>query len=155
MVLMDYKILFVDLVVSYYDRHSIYYITSVLDRLGITSHYIQSRNISEISKAIKDNNINVIMYSSFTNMLLNYSHLDQEIKKLHPKIFSIIGGPGLTQRKDRELLVQNNSQINAICIGEGEKAITNFFSSDLSFKKNIIKPYQLDPIIRLNDVLLE
>ena len=87
------------------------------------------------------------MYSSFTNMLLNYSHLDQEIKKRHPKIFSIIGGPGLTQRKDRELLVQNNSQINAICIGEGEKAITNFFSSDLSFKKNIIKPYQLDPII--------
>ena len=126
----NYRVLFVDFTVSYYDRHPVYYIKSVLNRLGVKAFYIQSRNVEEIQKYIEENNLNILMYTSFSNLITNYSNFDKEIKSRIPGLFSIMGGPGVTQMTERKMLLDQGTTINAYCIGEGESALYNFFKME-------------------------
>jgi radical SAM superfamily enzyme YgiQ (UPF0313 family) len=139
-----YRILFVDFTVSYYDRHPIYYIKSVLNQLGIKAYYIQSRDVRAIEDYIKEHDINILMYTSFSNLITNYSDFDKEIKNKISGLFSIMGGPGVTQRTEREMLLEQKTTINAYCIGEGESALYNFFKNGMKYEKNIIRTTDLD-----------
>jgi anaerobic magnesium-protoporphyrin IX monomethyl ester cyclase len=140
----NYRVLFVDFTVSYYDRHPIYYIKSVLNRLAIQAFYIQTRDVEEIEKYINGNGINILMYTSFSNLITNYSEFDKKIKSKVPGLFSIMGGPGVTQMTERKMLLELGTTINAYCIGEGESALYNFFKNGMKFEKNIIRTTDLE-----------
>lgn len=141
-----YKCLFVDITVSLYDRHPIYYLCTRIINSGHQALYLNSSNPQTICQYINQHDIDVVLYTSFSNMLLAYNELDKKIKLFCPKVFSILGGPGVTQRQEREMLVQNETTLNALCIGEGEVAIEKFLNNEMAFEKNIIPPYQIDPL---------
>jgi radical SAM superfamily enzyme YgiQ (UPF0313 family) len=145
------KALFVDFSNGFYDRNSIYYLIPILKKAGVEPHYVQSRDFSKIVKYIEVNEIDILLYSSFSNMIEKYSNFDNKIKKVFPKIFSLLGGPGVTQLDERKHLVAIGTTINAICVGEGETALYNFFSNGMVFEKNIIRPNDLREKIEYYD----
>jgi len=138
------RCLFVDFTTSFYDRHPVYYLTPVLKKAGCEVFYIQSQSLSEIDKFIRSSRIDTLLYTSFSNYISNYSNFDREIKKLNPSLFSIMGGPGVTQREEREMLLGMGTTIDAYCVGEGEVALKDFFENGKVLRKNMISTQQLD-----------
>lgn len=138
------RCLFVDLTTSFYDRHPVYYLTPVLRKAGCEVFYIQARSVDSVDEFIQRHKIDTLLYTSFSNYISNYSLLDYELKKRHAHLFSILGGPGVTQREEREMLFAMNTTIDAFCVGEGETALKDFFENGRDLKKNLISSSQLD-----------
>lgn len=136
--------LFVDLTMSNYDRHSVYYLHPVLKKVGFELHYIQSTRVDEIINYIDEHGINFVFYTSFSSKLVDYVTMDKELKLRRPHLFSLLGGAGVTQRAERVMMKNMGTTIDAFCIGEGEAAIRNFFDQGMVFHKNIIRPEDVD-----------
>jgi anaerobic magnesium-protoporphyrin IX monomethyl ester cyclase len=72
----------------------------------------------------------IIAYSSSTGESKHYLKLNSAIKKEHPGVFTIMGGPHPTFYPE----VIKEGSLDAVCIGEGELAFAELLSARLSQK---------------------
>ncbi len=85
-------------------------------------------------KKIKDWKPDLIAYSVITGSQHDYFKLNNEIKEKFPNILTFMGGPFITFSP--ETIKKEN--IDIICIGEGEEAITEL-ANKLEKKQDITK----------------
>jgi radical SAM superfamily enzyme YgiQ (UPF0313 family) len=92
-----------------------------------------------IGKEIKNFDPDVVGVTATTRYIYDALEILKNAKKNNPNCLSIVGGPHATVRA-KELL-QNNSYVDAVVRGEGEKTLTelleNWYSKNLSGIKGI------------------
>lgn len=126
------KVAFVDLGRDIFDRHGIYALSSILASHQINVSYISGSTHSKIIDAVLDLGPELVMYSSFSTALAEYSNFDKALKR-RASIMSIIGGPGVTFNPQQLF----ETSINAGCVGEGDIALPEFILSNFSKHKNV------------------
>ncbi len=126
-------IAFIDLANNFYDRHAVYSLTAVLTKAGHKVYYVGTMKFKEIMARLEAIKPELLLYSTFTQDIQRYARLDALIKK-RMKVTSLIGGHGPTY--DPERIV--NTGIDAMCIGEGERALTEYVDSGFKGNRNIL-----------------
>lgn len=96
------------------------FISSVAKKEGYST-YLCEMNSQNPLKCISDLRPDVVAYSSSTGEAKHYIRLNQIIKKKFPEVFTIMGGPHPTFYPD----LIYNSDLDAICRGEGEYAFVD------------------------------
>jgi len=136
------KALFVDLWESFYDRHAIYTIGASLNQVGVEVDYAFSKQDKKIIDHIRTTKPDLLMYSAFSSHIDLFKAFDRKIKAEFPDLFSIVGGPGVSDKAAQILL--RDSSINASCVGEGDESIAHFVRTDGECQNNLILTSQLD-----------
>lgn len=77
----------------------------------------------DLWKRIEEENPDVVAYSGSTGEHRAYFKINQEVRKRHPRIKSIMGGPHATFFPEKTL---QDAQLDAVCIGEGDYAFPDF-----------------------------
>lgn len=126
-------IVFVDLERHFYDKHAIYYLSAYLKQEGIQVNYVNEVNFEKVVKRLKELKPSLLGYNIFTSNLDKIIKFDKHQKTLL-NIRSIAGGPSIIYNPGQ----LSGTTIDAICVGEGEKALVQFFRSGFTFAKNII-----------------
>lgn len=130
-----FKATFVDFSNDFYDRHAVYCLSACLKSNGIQTDYVNKENFSKAISSLKKIKPDLLLYSAFSSDIPLFIEFDKLVKK-NLGIKSVIGGPGPTF--DWKIIKNNNSTIDALCVGEGEYALVNFINSNFSSSKNII-----------------
>jgi len=130
-----FKATFVDFSNNFFDRHAIYCLSAYLKSKGVETDYINQRNFSKAIENLKQIKPELLLYSAFSSEIPLYIKFDKLVKK-NLGLKSVIGGPGPTF--DWKVLNNQNSTIDALCVGEGEYALADFIKNGLSASKNII-----------------
>ncbi len=112
-----------------------------------------------ISHIFKNNHYDLIGFSVMTSMVEDAFEMAAGIKESAPDSKIIFGGPHPSVAPEHVL---ENANVDAVCIGEGEKVMYNLVKSDLSFagiegiwfKQNgqIIKNPQCKPVEVLDEL---
>lgn len=134
------KVLFVDLFRNYYDQHGLYSLCAVLKQLPeVETRYISTRSFNTAFTYIRGFRPELVLYSCLSPGLPAYIAFDRELKKqglIDRTPTTLIGGAGPTCHW--QLL--KDTTFNALCIGEGETALTRFVQNGFQPEKNIIRP---------------
>lgn len=146
------KVLFIDLLNDFFDRHGIYSLSSFLKRNNIEVHFIRERNYKKALGKIADIKPDLLLYSSFSSTMPIYKRFDSLVKKVF-RGKSLIGGTGPTF--DYECI--NDSTIDAACIGEGELPLVDLIKGNFRCDKNIFyrkssAPSELYPFVELDNL---
>lgn len=150
------KAVFVDLWESFYDRHPIYAIAAVLKKHGVEVVFCFSKNpVRALAETLKSD-ADLVLYSSFSVHVPLFIEFDKQLKLHQPGAFSIIGGPGVSDKASHSML--HMSSINAVCIGEGDIPIDEFIQSsgecraNLILAENLMKPYAFNKYAVLDEL---
>ncbi|MBF0625371.1 MAG: radical SAM protein [Magnetococcales bacterium] len=127
------KALFIDLLRLNNDQHGIHSLSAVLNHHGIRTEYLGTRNRAKALQAVARSRPDVLLYSSFSASLPEIQAFDREAKRLG-RWHSVIGGPGVTF----DHLAVKDSSIDAVCVGEGEDALTEYLLGGFQPVKNIV-----------------
>lgn len=127
------KVAFIDFSDNFFDRHPIYCLSAYLKHNGIQTSYINNGDFAKTISSIKQIKPDLLLYSAYSRDMSVFVEFDKIVKK-NLNIKSIIGGSGPTF----EWKNFDNCTIDAVCIGEGEKALVEFIKSGFSPSKNII-----------------
>ena len=130
-----FKTAFVDFSSNFFDRHAIYCLSAYLKSNDIETDYVNTKNFSKALSILKKIRPDLLLYSAYSSEIPLYIEFDKFIKK-NLDIKSVIGGPGPTF--DWKIIKNNNSTIDALCVGEGEYALVDFIKNGFSPSKNII-----------------
>lgn len=124
---------FIDFSNTFFDKHSIYCLTSYLKSKGIDVEYIKENTFQKAITRIKALKPTVLLYSAFSKDVNDFIKFDKLVKqKIDVK--SIMGGPGPTY----DWSISERSTIDALCIGEGEYALDKWIHGDFAGCKNIV-----------------
>lgn len=99
-------------------------ISAMAKQQGHTT-YLCEMNSSDPLERIRQINPEVVAYSSSTGESKHYLSLNNRIKESFPHIFTIMGGPHVTFYPQ----VVKESSLDAICLGEGEYAFSDYLDS--------------------------
>jgi len=106
-------------------------ISAVAIREGHRTHLCET-NSQDPLRAVSELQPEVVVYSSSTGESKHYLRLNQSIKEKFPHVLTIMGGPHPTFYPDTIY----EGGLDAICIGEGEGAFSDFLLA-LSDKREI------------------
>ncbi|MBS3078629.1 B12-binding domain-containing radical SAM protein [Candidatus Pacearchaeota archaeon] len=116
-------------------------------------------SIEDVWQRIDEERPDVVAYSGSTGEHRAYFEINREVRKKHPRIKSIMGGPHATFFPEKTL---SNARLNAVCIGEGDLAFSRFldrvgegrdFSDVNNLMTNPLQRPQLDPLVQDLDSL--
>ena len=130
-----FKATFVDFSNNFFDRHAIYCLSAYLKSNGIETSYVNQGNFLKAIEKIKQIKPDLLLYSAYSSEIPLYIEFDKLVKK-NLGLKSVIGGPGPTF--DWKIIKNNNSTIDALCVGEGEYALVDFIKNGFLPSKNII-----------------
>lgn len=118
------RILFIVKDIEYIDPMGIMLLSALARRSGHETflHVLAGENLEKDVKEIKPD---VVAYSAKTGEHKYYLAANKIVKKLNPAIFSIMGGPHPTFFTE----VLRQSDLDAICIGEGDDAWPEFLNA--------------------------
>lgn len=143
------KIVFFDPLQHFYDRHSIYSLSSFLSQNGMDVLYVAEKSPQKAAKKIARLAPDLILYSAFSSSIPIFLEFDRVIKK-EVRALSLIGGPGPTF----DWKCTENSTIDAVCAGEGELVLLEFVRSGFKAGKNIFyrggEPGGFHPLVELD-----
>ena len=143
-----FKATFVDFSNNFFDRHAIYCLSAYLKSNGIETSYVNQGNFLKAIEKIKQIKPDLLLYSAYSSEIPLYIEFDKLVKK-NLGLKSVIGGPGPTF--DWKIIKNNNSTIDALCVGEGEYALVDFIKNGFCLQRILllIKAVCLRPIIIL------
>jgi len=128
------RVVLVDFNISFYDRHWAFVLTSTLRKCGITDvHYINFPAKPRYIKKLAALKPDLVLYSVFSYAVTDSINFDAGLKSVHP-CKSILGGPGATFF-DIDI---TKTAFDAICVGEGEEALKDYFASGFKAGANLI-----------------
>lgn len=129
------RIVFIDIYRSFYDRHWVYTLTATLRQLAIRDLRYISINLESPASIQKIIAIrpDLILYNAFSPEVPAVIAFDARLKSLLP-CRSILGGPGPTFS---DIHIENTT-LDAICIGEGETALTDYLESGMKSGRNLV-----------------
>lgn len=115
------KAVFVDLLNQFWDHHGIYSLAAVMKTDGIEVSYVGTHSFKRAQENLAQLQPDYVLYSCFSATVPAYVRFDR-ILKARLKVVSVIGGPAVTYGwSDLQ-----DSTIDALCVGEGENALTDF-----------------------------
>ena len=128
------RVALVDFNTSFYDRHWAFALTATLRQCGIADIHYRSfpaklRYIKKISELKPD----LVLYSVFSYAVPETIGFDAALKSVY-SCKSILGGPGATFSE----IDITKTTFDAICVGEGEQALKDYFASGLKSGANLI-----------------
>ncbi len=115
--------LFVDLLNLFRDQHGVYSMASYMKKQAIGVGYIGTRSFGKALAVIRQVQPDFVLYSSFSGNLSKYIEFDRILKQ-QMRVTSVIGGPAVTYGCND----LDDSTIDALCVGEGEYAVTSFIN---------------------------
>jgi radical SAM superfamily enzyme YgiQ (UPF0313 family) len=144
------RVIFVDLIKSFNDRHGVYSLSAVMKKNNVDVFFVCDWSWKKILSRISEVKPDLLLYSSFSMNILDYIDFDKQAKKKF-NVKSIIGGPGPTFDYSRIL----DSTIDAICIGEGELSLVDFINNGFKSVGNIFlrsdsPPEKFSPFVHLD-----
>ncbi|MDR4496972.1 MAG: B12-binding domain-containing radical SAM protein [Candidatus Scalindua sp.] len=101
------------------------YISAALRKAGHETDIVDTRHFKNIIKKIEDYNPAVLLFSLRTASSQIYINLNRRIKSDYPEMVSIFGGPHATFYPQ---IIEGEKTIDAVCVGEGEDAITEYIN---------------------------
>lgn len=119
------KVLFVLKGVGLTEPLGVMYLSSALKESGHQTFAIQFEKEINPFKKIAIIKPDIVAYSITTGFHKYYLALNKEIKQRFPDIITLFGGPHPTFFPE----IIDNPYVDAICIGEGERAIVDFANS--------------------------
>jgi len=134
------KAVFVDLEQDIYDRHGVYALSGVLKRDGVDVRYLASRNEDDILRDLSGIRPQFVLYSTYSSYFAKYAAFDRKLKDALD-VTSVIGGPCMTFNPG----ILNESSIDAGCLGEGEKALSEMVLGGGGTAKNIFRRGETPP----------
>lgn len=109
----------------------------MLKKHGVQVKYLNQPKFGNALRALETLRPDVVLYSAYSGHIPEFTDFDRQLKQ-RMSVTSVIGGPGPTYNPH----FQEDSSIDAICVGEGEVAITEFITGGFQYGRNIIRPGQ-------------
>ncbi len=103
----------------------ILYLSAALKRDGHEVGIADACRPSEVRRAVRELRPHVLLYSVRTGYHRFYARLNRELKREFPDVLSIFGGPHATFYPE---MIEQDDAVDAVCIGEGELALCDFFA---------------------------
>lgn len=146
------KLLFIDFSCNVFDKHHVYSLASFLAGHGMDVRYAAEAGFTSALATVTEERPDLLLYSAFSSDITLYEKFDRLVKERFPAR-SIMGGAGPTF----DWSLAGCSTIDAICIGEGERALLEFVESGFTGGGNIImnggeRPERLLPFVDLNSI---
>lgn len=119
------RVLFVLKEVGLTEPLGVMYLSSSLRQAGHQTKSVQFERVMNPFSIIRDYKPEVIAYSVTTGFHSYFIELNREIKEKYPGFISLFGGPHPTFFPE----IINDDGVDAICVGEGERAVVDLANS--------------------------
>jgi len=126
------RVLFIDLIEDFYDRHAIYSLSAFMKKHDVEVYFVRDKSYKRLLQKIAGIKPNFLLYSTVSSYMPMYIEFDRMAKE-NFTVKSLIGGPGPTF--DWKCI--EGSTIDAACVGEGEFALVDFIKGGFAGGKNI------------------
>lgn len=123
------KVAFVDVRTSYSTGSGAGYVASAVKHAGYDLSFFNTywMHESSIVKKIAKSNYDVLMVSSMTMMFPKAARFIRAVKEKKPGIKVLVGGIHAVMLRDK--LLEQNPEIDFVCIGEGETMVVEFLKN--------------------------